>query len=298
MLSSRRDIRFPALGIRYADHALLHSRFRVHLQRREGCIDDQRLLQRSFRPRRLGKERSNLILLLSGRARLCTEEGVEEIAAGEWVGVRRSSNWVLRREEASTALVLEWEAGSLGTRLVESGVRGRLGPTDFAELRRLAAPLAEEVEPERASSALAGILDSFRAEGLPFDRHGPSDLLEEVPEEFVALQRAVDRLLEQLHRQPMLSDLEAALDRSRPTLLGNLRRYHERYAYNAPGGWRDLLQRWRFTVATCLMSHPDVKTEDAAQLLGYGSPPTFCRALAQRGLPSPGALREVLRGMG
>lgn len=65
--------------------------------------------------------------------------------------------------------------------------------------------------------------------------------------------------------------------------------------YDFPGGssWQRILHWWRLLMATTLMTARGATTELVAAALGYGSPRSFCLAMAEAGLPSPGRIART-----
>jgi len=297
MLVSHRELHSPELGARYVNHMLLHSRFRVLINERSGIIEDETLLFPSF-GRRLGVERSELIVCLAGKLRVRRPGFEAVLRPGEWLGENRGSGWYFRRDTSSIALILEWEPGLIGTRHIPQAASGKLPANTFAAVRQVATTLSvTRDEMPTVAPLLRQLLCLLRAEGLPFDDVEEGALIEEVPERMRTLCRTVDAALSSPKGQPMMIDLQEATGRSRLPILSDLQEFNARYSFNA-GGWRDVVQRWRMTNGMFLMSAPGATTEAVAARLGYSSPAALCHAFAKRGLPSPGALRETLLRLG
>lgn len=294
MLVSHRDVQCAELGVRFADVAILHSLYRITLQIREGFIDDESLLFSHFSRRQIG--RSNLILALEGDVRIRRGEEQILLEPGAWLGEERNSGWHMRREGRTLTLILEWEPGPIAAERIRPGAAGRVAPTALRRLHALSLALsARESTDEARAAQLRHILALLRAEGLPVEEAEGEALIEEVPPHLRALAGTVDPALSALCRGPALGEVQDALGLSRPAVLKNLQEFNERYAYNASGGWRELLQRWRVTMGACFMSAPGATTEQVSRILGYASPTAFCHAFANRRLPSPGAVPERLR---
>lgn len=295
MLFSRRQIQAASLGVSIAEHSILHPKYRVVVQVRDGVVDDNALFQQTF-PVRQGAGRSHLFIPLAGRTRVRTPGGDEVLGVGECMTELRERGTILRRDEASVLLILEWEPGLLGTRLSTPSSPSRVDPLLVTRLRRAVQPLlADEVELGKAAQSTSGIISLLRAEGFPFDGVEPGDLIEPTAPALHSLMQAVDRSVSVLSRRPMVVDLEASLGWSGRQIQRRLVEFHERFAFNATGGWRDLLHRWRLFAGASLMSARGATTESVAELLGYATPTSFCHAFANAGLPSPGAIRERLR---
>lgn len=294
MLVSHRDVRCSELGVRFADVAILHSLYRITLQIREGFTDDELLLFSHFSRRWIG--RSNLILALEGEVRIRRGQEQLLLAPGAWLGEQRDSGWHMRREGRSFTLILEWEPGPIASDPIRQGAEGRLGPASLRRIQALAlALIARDSDDDSRAAQLRRLLALLRAEGLPVEEAEDEALIEEVPPHLRALAGTIDPTLSALCKGPALGEVQDALGLSRPALLKYLQEFNERYAYNASGGWRELLQRWRVTMGACFMSAPGATTEQVSRILGYASPTAFCHAFANRGLPSPGAIPERLR---
>ena len=53
------------------------------------------------------------------------------------------------------------------------------------------------------------------------------------------------------------------------------------------------MRRAAILVALALMTAPAATTELVGEILGYGAPRSFCLAMAQAGLPSPGKIARA-----
>lgn len=298
MLVSHRVIREPRLGALIAEHSVLHSRYRLILQIRRGVIDDPSLFAHDFR-RQLSIDRSTLLLSLAGDLRIVGEGGTREFATGTCATELRSRRWSVRKAETSAFLLIEWEPGSLGTRLLEPAPPARISPLAFQRLCKAVQPVTRsDLDQADAAKMMREITQILRAEGFPFEKPDPEELIEEVPDWAVVLGKAVDRAISSLIEDPMLVDLEDSLGWSERQIQRRIKEFHERYASRIDGGWRSLHRGWRFSVGASLMSTPTATTEKVAKLLGYSSPRAFCDAFANAGLPSPGALGQRLRSSG
>lgn len=294
MLLSKRCYQAPELGLALGEHMALHSRYRVHVKTRSGLIADDALFGGSQRP--LKKDRSQLVISLTGETLLRTASSERIVRAGEFVTERHSNRYLGRHEGEVKVLIVEWEPGMLGTRLTESTSAARLCPVAVRRLRELAAPLIQTgTSPAQSAAVIAEIVELMRAEGIPFDPVEPEDLVEELPPYFAPLSRALDNALTSLVEQPSLLDLERVLGLSERQVQRQLLRFNEHYTIHASGRWRDLIRWWRLPMGATLMSTPKATTEGVARMLGYASARAFCDAFAAAGLPSPGAIRSTLR---
>jgi hypothetical protein len=133
----------------------------------------------------------------------------------------------------------------------------------------------------------------LRAEGLPFDPVGASDLVESVDPLMPRLSAAMGDALSRLSGNPASVDLEDAFGASRSTIGRLVDAFLRRYRLNGRS-WRPFRDRWRLVGGAVLMSAPGARTEEIARAVGFGSSNAFCHAFAQAGLPSPGRVRAVL----
>lgn len=295
MLVTHKTVQASRLDVAFHACTILHSRYRIFLEDCRGTIYDNSIYAGSF-PQR-GAPRSYLILPLWGEIRVSRPSGAQFLEAGEYTTELRTGRFHFRYESA-VALVIEWEPGLLGTRLVEPARSGRLAPSALRELRRLAVQLGDRSRDAAAASLhVAELLAILRAEGLPFDPIDADSLREPVPSWMTALTRAEAELLSALDRRPAFSDLEQRLGWSARTIQRRLIEYNERFAFHHGGGWRETLHKWRLVSGAILMSVPGATTEEVAKIVGYATPRAFCFAFANAGLPSPGNIRETLLRM-
>jgi AraC-like DNA-binding protein len=220
----------------------------------------------------------------------------QRIDEGCFVIERRDRDWATRIEGRSVMLLMEWSDDVFGRAEPESG--GVLGARTLARLRGALAPFVAGVSDRRALEGARSTLAILRAEGVPLPPFSAVELNEPVPTAHAALARAVDRAVADFVRSPRSADLEDELGWSSRHVTRRLSELHQRYGFNATGGVRDVLGRWRIYAGTALMTAPATTTEAVARLMGYASSPSFCKAFARHGLPSPGNVREALRSIG
>ncbi|HEY8428269.1 MAG TPA: hypothetical protein VIL20_07835 [Sandaracinaceae bacterium] len=296
MIVSHRGLRVPELGAVAFDHSVLHPSFRVALMERDGVMVDDALFARAF-PVRLDPSRRDLIVALEGRVRVRWPGRDVELREGDFVVVGRDSGWTMRYEGRVRVLIVEWTAGALSDATSVAG-DGRLGARAWSAARAAVDPLAMHgPEPEIAAGVveLAAVL---RAAGIPFERLTPAELARPSPPGLREIVHAADAAICALSRAPASVDLERIVGWSARHVQRRLRSAHAQFGFNASGGVRDLLGRWRIYAAAMLASTPGATTERVAALTGYSGPAPLCRAFAQRGLPSPGAIRGAVAAMG
>lgn len=294
LIVTRREFEDAELGVTFAVFGLLHSKFRVFVERREpGLLGDDAL----FGPvRPTPVERSVLVVTLQGECLIRTVDRSSLLRTGEWLAESRNRGWQVRRPEGGLALLtMEWEPGPMGTRLLHGTGPFALSPRALRELRSHVDGMIASPNARSAARWLALILAQLRSEGLPFDEVAAGDLLETVAPWAPPLIHSVDRLLSNLPERPMMVDLESALGWSRSMIRRRLLSLHQRYSFHAQGGLREVLRNWRLPVAASLMSTAGATTEVVALKVGFQSPASFCEAFANAGLPSPGNIRSALR---
>lgn len=293
MIHMSRVFQAPSVGVRFADYLLLHPTLRINLKIRSGGIMDDRLFGTVMRP--LEKDRSFLIVQLSGRSLCTVASKAHELLEGSLVAGRRNLGVRQRQEGDHRSLYVEWETAVWGEGPVGVGEKLRLPSHAFAELKERAGSLVgARLGPVEARQAAARIMETLR--GLV--PRGPLEagaLGHQVESNFLTLAHGLDRLYASMSSgNPAVSDLQAILGWSRPRIHRTLTRYQQAYAFHGVGGWRELHRWWRMPLGTLLMSAPKATTEEVASILGYSSPSAFCAAFAMSGLPSPGEIPGAL----
>ncbi len=295
MLLSHRKTAIGSLGASVETRAVVHTQFRLHHVKNERVVCEDALFMHAFE--RKGRvDRPVLTVVLAGRARVRAFGEERWLGPGEIVLVRSKSAIEMRQEgERYESLALEWDPGSLGTMPRAPVGSARL---DRAGLRRLAA-CAESLASKDAaevSQAFARCLRVLRAEGAPFEPREVGDLVEPVSESTQHLSRALDVVLSNLERGPAACDLEAILGLSARQTQRVVAAFNERYGFNSQG-WRDTRNRRRLMVGASLMTAEGTTTELVSQATGYRTPTSFCHALAQAGIVSPGEVPRAVRDL-
>lgn len=294
MLLMRRELRSHRHGIHVADHAVLHSRYRIFLMEREGVTVDDDILDIGPETRPGG--RCQLHIQIEGDALWRRGDSHQVLPAGHTQVIHRHQGWRCRQAGRQRSLFIEWDPGLLSTRHLETA-----GPSSLSgEARRRIASCFDVltrpgISEEEAAPATRELLAVLRSEGFPFDPIDAHTLREAVPPAVAQLSTAIDDLLSSLGDRPAIVDLETRLGWSRNRIHTVLERFQRTYAFHITGGWRPLYHWWRVPLGLALMSTGKLRTEDAATMLGYASPRALCNAFANAGLPSPGSVREALR---
>lgn len=294
MLLSVRKFDSPSLGARMEEFSILHPRFRVFHKRMYGMASDDAFFGR-LRP--LAQERSHVVVVLSGEVGVRATDGTHLLRPGDCRTQVRNRPWGMRIQVPSEYLLVEWEAPSLGTRLVEAGIQGKLSRRTLQAIRAALGGELTQGGPTSTSERLATILELLRAEGLPFEAWRGGDFRQPEPDWALALSRAVDATISCLQDKPRLVDLQRALGWSDRQIQRRLQEFQQRYACHPTRGWRELQRWWRLPIGAYLMAMPGNRTEDVAEALGYGTPAAFCQAFANAGLPSPGSVRGIMRAL-
>jgi hypothetical protein len=280
-------------------HALVHSRYRLHVVRNCNVVSDDAIHIRAFdRKGRVG--RPVVTVVLQGMARMRAFDRTEWLVPGK-VSLLESKAAIIMRQgrdgEPYESLVVEWEPSPEG--ISESRPQGfEVRTIDDAARARIAACAAEiaavDVEVPAAARAMVEVLDVLRGIGAPFREVTEASLIEPVPAQTLRLSMALDEMLSDLRRKPMAVDLDQVLGLSLRQINRVVAAFNERYGFNS-GGWLDTRSRRRVMTGAVLMTAPGATTEGVSSAVGYASPTAFCRALADAGLPSPGAIAAAVR---
>jgi len=298
MLLSHREMHVPELDLRLDTHAVVHTRYRVHVVERRNVVSEDALLLRSFD--RLGHlSRPTLTVLLEGRARIraCGQE--RWLSAGDMALIEAKAGVEMRQDGAPSflSLAIEWEPGPISCARPAGFTTGRLDAAGTAALHEAAGALrARHTAPDRASAWLARIVAVLRASGSPLDLAPAPDLIEPVPDGMRRVGAALDGLLSNLRGRPTSVDLETALGLGARQVNRVVAEFNERYGFNATG-WRDTRLRRQLLMGATLMTAPGAHVEGIAEAVGYGSARAFQRALADASLPSASAIASIVRGL-
>ncbi len=295
---SHRCMRAPRLGALHETHAVVATRFRLHVFRLRHLIAEDRLFTPCFA--RLGHVgRPIVTVLLEGRARLSLGPRDAWLEPG-CVSVLGSKSAVEMRQDGSEQFLsvsLEWDPGWLGSRPGPLDV-GRLSPKDVARVRTIASRIADsDGNPAYNAQDVAALVAVLRGAGVGLEQVPAGALAEPLPPHTLEIARALDGLLSNLTDQPMMVDLHDALGVSPRQANRLVAAFNERWGFNA-ATWQDTRTRRRVMLGASMMTARGATTEEVATAVGYGSPTAFCRALARADLPSPGAIAPTVRRLG
>jgi AraC-like DNA-binding protein len=210
------------------------------------------------------------------------------------------------RCEPALSVTIDWNATTFGSRSFGAPSSFRLSAIDpvrgaVLSLRRAIEDAWTRTGGSREmTEGVCDLLARLRAEGLEMPRIEPRDLESSVDAQLFATSRALDRALSRTEEMPMLVDVHDGMGVSSRTIQRMVPRVLAAWGQAPPDtrwGFRALKNRALLVRACTLMSHPEATTERVAEIVGFSTPNAFCRAFAERGLPSPGRVREELRAL-
>lgn len=288
-----------ALGAFLETHAAVHTRYRVHVVRNENVVSEDALSMRAFdRKGQVG--RPVVTVILEGNARLAAYDEKRWLGRGEMSVIESKAAITMRQGRAGepfASVAIEWELGSLGGARPKGFTVRTLNAPALESIATQARILSErETTIDRAAQAIASIVGVVREAGAPFDEPRPDALIEEVPEQTRRLARALDELLSDLRKRPMVVDLDQVLGLSTRQINRIVAAFNARYGFNSVG-WLDTRSRRRLMMGAALMTAPGADTETISTAVGYGSPAAFCRALGEAGLPSPATIAQAVKDL-
>jgi len=239
-------------------------------------------------------------VVLDGHARLTAYDQRRWLSRGGVSLIESKSAIVMRQGKSGepfASVAIEWDVGSLGPVRPKGFTVNELSERALESFAQEARTLtASDVGADAAAQAIARMLGILRGFGAPFDEPRPETLIEEVPEQTLRLAHALDVLLSDLRRRPMVVDLDQVLGLSTRQINRIVTAFNARYGFNSVG-WLDTRSRRRLMMGAALMTASGADTETIAAAVGYGSPAAFCRALSEAGLPSPGAIAKAVRDL-
>jgi AraC-like DNA-binding protein len=288
----------PREGVDVRIFQLAHPSFHVRIEHtRRVCIDDT--LTYPNIPWSGYGTRPRVDVVLRGDCR-DSENGVTRwLSPGQFTIGRALDSFYMRSQgEEALVLGIEYDLGSLGTSAPIGLPVGAMSESDRAHLAAACEELLDssdrgERRPESAIGVVGRIVSRLHAIGLPFDSWKAKDLVTPIPP---LLQRVADALgqnLSRLRTKPGVGNLERELGLSRRRIADLVSELSKRYGLNG-SDWRTQRDGWRLHCGLAAMSHPDARTEDVAEAIGYGSANAFCHALREAHLPAPGQVRAEL----
>lgn len=294
MFVSHRRTGLARLDAWLETHALVHTGYRVHVVRNRNVVSEDALSMRAFE-RKGAVGRPIVTVVLGGHARLDVDGKRVWLGAGDVSLVPSKGQIVMRQSRAGEpyeSFVVEWEPPTLGAPRPADFVLRKLAPEALEGVRAAAAAIVE-AHGDEAAASLRSALHHLRNAELPFGELAERDLIEPVAEQTRKLAGALDKLLSDMRRRPMVVDLDATLGLSARQINRLVTAFNEKYGFNSRG-WLDTRSRRRVMMGAALMSARGAETEEVSAAVGYGSPAAFCRALAEAGLPTPGAIGKTV----
>lgn len=293
MLLSHKEVRAPSLSASYETHMALHPCYRVCVEVFDNVYFDGSILKRAI-PEEPAKK-NWLIVPIDGEVHVGSGTKQHVLRAGDCL-VEWNTRTEFLRYRPSINLIVEWEPGTWGTRLLDPQAPFALASQSLERMRHAVAPLhRERPDARRAAEVIAEVVAILRAEGFPFDPVQSEDLTVTLPTWMAPLSAALDRSLSDLPRATH-QDLQDALGWSAATLRRRLAEFRQFFSYKTTH-FKGMLRLRRLVAGTALMGSDGATVEAVAAALGYGSPSTFCAALAAEGLPSPTAIRTLSRSL-
>lgn len=253
----------------------------------EGTLDDAVLPAPSLR----AEPWPVALIVLDGALVTRGQAPGRDLRAGD---VRTFATWdhALRRtlSRHTDALVVAWRSSGRAARGEPAVTSGRLSPIDLARARAFAAALSDaRSDPGSAAGELLAMLSSSGLPVRPVAREAwatsPLDA------------RIADALSATVFTPGTLATakvLAAQLGMDEKPTLRAINDYLRRLHLTVRS-WQAYATRIRVDLGLFAMSAPGARTEEIARLLGFSSPTAFCHAFTRAGLPSPGAIRDILR---
>jgi AraC-like DNA-binding protein len=285
-------------------HAACHPRLWVHVVEQRGCICDDALIG-CLSVGRPTEGRTFVGVDFAGRHCERVGDMAREFGDGD-ILVTEGRGRVSTREdsiaEPSLSFSVEWDREFFGSQRVPGVAFGQCSSS--TALRAIVERLRCAIErswldhaavPE-LREAVAATLDALRAEGVGVPIASAADLAHELPPPVEHLSRALDASLGLSNTRPTAVDLESRLLRTARTLRRHLPGVFDAWGQQ-PELFRELRVRMRLFQGALIMSHPGASVRDAAPVLGFATPSSFCRTFLERGLPSPGRIRERLHAL-
>jgi len=293
MIRSSRRIEAMRLGAALSNHALVHSRLRLHAVKNARVVSEDELLLRAF-PRAGAVGRPVVTLLLAGRGRVRAHGREAWLEGGDVLGMDHKGSVSMRQEgEAYSALAFEWDADFLGPR-PKAFQQARLTGTAKDEASAVwEAIVRGEGRPEALVARHLRVLAEL---GFPVRSASEAELAEAVPEATQKMSRGLDFALSNLEGQPMTADLEKVLGLGARQVNRLVQSFNAHYGFNATG-WRDTRNRRRLMMGATLMTAKGATVSYVARVVGYRSPTAFARALADAGMPPPASIPALVEGL-
>lgn len=284
MIHLHHELGDPELGSTFTQHELRTKDFVVVRSIHDGGRNDD-ALENAVAPE--GSGWSSVRFVLQGPLAIRQGSGGPTLDRGDaFVATHAHTAPGRTLTDRSDVLALAWRrAGEDGA---YAGMLS-LSPAARGGLVQLANVIASRDTPGAILAAREATF-GLRAAGVVLPADGPRT---PTTSGALAMARALERVFFPLAARPMAIDLAQALGVGQRHALRLANAYFRDY-YAGASTWRDYVHVMRIGLGTFFMSHPRARTEKVSQLLGFGSPTSFCHALQEAGLPSPSAVQRAL----
>ncbi|HEY2516845.1 MAG TPA: hypothetical protein VGI39_38505, partial [Polyangiaceae bacterium] len=181
-----------------------------------------------------------------------------------------------------------------GSPPTEAIARAAISARSVARLESVLLPVvASEPTHPLLAATLVELFAQLQAHGVVQESLSEEELAAGLPVRLARVGRAIDGALSRPGARPKLVDVCDALGCSDRLARQLVQEYAEVYALEGATEWRSLVRGWTMYLAQLLTTARGATTDGVARLLGYGSSNALCHALANAGLPSPGAMRRT-----
>lgn len=286
------DIRcnvFPTLKASYEVVDVRMPWLRVVRRRSCGLVTDFGILNRAIPFLDRLTDRSTLSVVLSGAGRFDEPKGSTFLSVGDLAASDFSAG---TEAYSGESLTVEWSPRLLGAAHGPGLSVTRLSALD----RRRMAELAGDLDGPGRATAVIGILDLLRANGLAIGEIETGDLYCATDEarQLQRLQNVVSERLAALYEFPVIEEVSSRLGWDQRRVHRRLTRLRDRYSI-VWHHWREFVHQARMLRAMQLLTIPGTATELVARLSGFRSPSALCHAFAKAALPSPRRLSTIAR---
>jgi len=290
----------PEIGFDRTFYGIFHPRIWLHIVALRGAVTEERLV-RALGAARPTKGRRLLALCIDGDSHV-SQPIDRSFSAGHALvcnGRSTLAGSTDARVLPSLTMNIDWDAAYFG-----SSPDGPVATTKLAAPERvrahvlsLASAIARAWDDPRAlpivSARASTLLRALRADGFETPRIEPADLVDEVYRALQPVSSALDRALSTVGERAARCDVEGAVDLSSRTTQRRLASVVTAWGY-ADASFRDVRRLTTLFRACALMTNGRATTELGARVTGFSTPTAFCRAFHERGLPSPGNVRDFV----
>lgn len=278
---------------RFASRVVLERRFRVHAVERSGTIWDSR-----FAPAVESADDGAFVVYVLDAGSLAWDDGPSFVGPTTFVAREREL------EGASGVRERTFRSGGEPFRSLEL----RVAASSLTEGSPLRTPLAlpdsfyaaaravgHAVETEVAvSPPLRELLTTLRASGVLAEDLS-LEIVEDEPERLVRTWNAIRAMYRAIATSPSLAELATGAQVSVRQVTRDFDELQATFPIHGDG-WRSAIQTWRFRWAILLLSVPDLRVLDVAEIVGYRSAEAMTSAFRAAGMLPPNRIRDALSG--